>query len=102
MRFIGKVFAGDQGGEATVPFITDVEHRLAPNQYGISQWSSTAKTAKSASFPASIDPFRSDNRNAHAPLIVAAAIASAGDIFIRVHASDIAIGMLEVGDVPGL
>jgi len=35
-------------------------------------------------------------------LKVAAAIASAGDIFICVQASDIAIGMLTVGDVPGL
>ena len=34
--------------------------------------------------------------------VVAADIASAGDIFICVQASDIAIGMLIVGDVPGL
>jgi hypothetical protein len=34
--------------------------------------------------------------------MVAAAIASAGDIFIWVHASDIAMGMLIVGEVPGL
>jgi hypothetical protein len=36
------------------------------------------------------------------PLMVAAAIASAGDIFICVQASDIAIGMLSVGEEPGL
>ena len=47
-------------------------------------------------------PLRSATRSAHAPLIVDAATASAGDIFMCVHASDIAIGMLMVGDVPGL
>jgi hypothetical protein len=34
--------------------------------------------------------------------MVAAATVSAGDIFMCVHAKDIAIGMLMVGDVPGL
>ena len=47
-------------------------------------------------------PLRSAIFRAHAPFIVAAEIASAGDIFIYVHASDIAMGMLMVGDVPGL
>ena len=62
----------------------------------------TSNTAISASLPGSIVPFRSATRSAHAPLMVAAAMASAGDIFICVHASDIAIGILRVGDVPGL
>ena len=47
-------------------------------------------------------PLRPASRSAHAPLIVAAQIASAGDIFNWVQASDIAIGMLTVGEVPGL
>ena len=41
-------------------------------------------------------------RNAHAPLIVDAAIASAGDIFMCVQASDMTNGMLAVGELPGL
>ena len=44
----------------------------------------------------------SATRSAHAPLMVAAAIASAGNIFMWVQASDIAIGILKVGEVPGL
>ena len=47
-------------------------------------------------------PLRSAICKAQAPLMVAAEIASAGYIFICVQASDIAIGMLVVGDVPGL
>jgi hypothetical protein len=45
-------------------------------------------------------PCGSAMRSAHAPLMVAAATASAGDIFMCVHANDIAIGMLIVGEVP--
>ena len=47
-------------------------------------------------------PLRPANRRAQAPLIVAAQIASAGVILNWVQASDIAIGMLTVGEVPGL
>ena len=42
------------------------------------------------------------SRSAQAPLIVAAEIASAGDIFMCVQASDSTNGMLSVGDEPGL
>jgi len=52
--------------------------------------------------PRSMLPFRSARRSAQAPLIVAAAIASAGYIFIWVHASERMNGMLGVGEVPGL
>lgn len=47
-------------------------------------------------------PFRCASRSDQAPLMVDAVIASAGDMFICVHASDIAIGILMVGEVPGL
>jgi hypothetical protein len=40
--------------------------------------------------------------NEYAGLIVDAEIASAGNTFICVHASDKTIGMLAVGDDPGL
>src|ERR1700749_290810 len=47
-------------------------------------------------------PLRSAAQSDQAPLIVAAAIASSGVIFICVHARESANGMLTVGDVPGL
>src|SRR5436190_4470606 len=55
-----------------------------------------------ATLPASSDPILLPRFNEYAALIVAALIASAGDIFICVHASDKIIGSEGVGDEPGL
>src|SRR5204863_8990100 len=55
-----------------------------------------------ASLPASNEPILSPRFNEYAALIVAAVIASAGDIFICVHASERTIGIDGVGDEPGL
>jgi len=46
-------------------------------------------------------PFFDPSSRACAPLIVAAAIASAGDIFMCVHANERTNGMLLVGELPG-
>ena len=73
---------------------------IGSNQYGISI-SFTSDTAKSASFPGSMLPFRSARRSAQS-VDRAAATVSAGDIFMCVQASDIAMGMLTVGDIPEL
>jgi len=48
------------------------------------------------------DPILSPRFNEYAALIVAPVIASAGDIFICVQASDKTIGIDGVGDEPGL
>src|SRR3989442_6429956 len=72
------------------------------NEEGMREWPHQAKPERVEFSPASIDPLRCCNRSAHAPLIVAAAIASAGDIFICVHARDRTNGMLGVGEEPGL
>src|ERR1044072_2977496 len=55
-----------------------------------------------ASFPDSNEPMLSPRFNEYAALIVAALIASAGDIFICVQASERTIGIDGVGDEPGL
>src|SRR5207248_10111795 len=55
-----------------------------------------------ANVPASNDPILSARLNEHAALIVLAQIASAGDIFICVQASESTIGIDGVDEVPGL
>src|SRR5215467_14972847 len=84
------------------PPMTVKAQQLAANQYAISRKSSTAKTARSASLPGSKVPFLFSNFSANAPLMVAAAIASAGDMRIWVQASDRTNGILGVGEDPGL
>src|SRR2546426_787223 len=58
--------------------------------------------AMSASLPGSMLPFRSPSDSACAPFIVAEEIASAGDIFMCVHASERMNCMLGGGLHPGL
>src|SRR5215469_5306206 len=61
-----------------------------------------SKTAWSASLPGSIEPFREASPRLCPPLMVAAAITSAGVILICVQASESTKGMLTTGDEPGL
>ena len=58
--------------------------------------------AKFASLPGSSEPILSPRFRLYAALIVDAVIASAGDIFIWVQARERIIGILGVGEEPGL
>ena len=58
--------------------------------------------AMSASLPGSRLPFLCCRLRAQAPLMVAAVMASAGDIFMCVQATERTNGIDVVGEVPGL
>ena len=57
---------------------------------------------KFADLPRVIEPTSCCSSNAQAVLIVAALIASAGVIFILMHASEIISGIFPDGELPGL
>ena len=59
-------------------------------------------TMRFAFFPNAIDPSRSPNPMAHAPLSVAAWIASSGSMRIEMQAMDTTRFMLPDGEEPGL